>query len=266
MVATALFTLFIAANPSRVAVIPIVGADENAMTRGMVRAVGDTVDERVGLSAITLDELFSSDGTALMTAVKRCGTDDNCVRRSIRDFGADFGVVVVMNRRVSPPVVQLALVPGVRSVPPTDPRVANVADATDEATTLRRLTDELLDAAGHVRYGHIEVVTEPPGASVVLDDVAQPLQVNNRFDVAPGPHRVKVLREGYLEVSETRDVAAGETWTWRPVLREAPSSGISPWVWVGVAAVVVAGGVVAGLALAPRDTTYCLHSPNIDGC
>ncbi|MEQ9502293.1 MAG: hypothetical protein RIT81_35815 [Deltaproteobacteria bacterium] len=262
----ALLGLLAAATVGRVAIIPIVGTDDRVQTSHLVRPIAQAVDERNGLSAMSIDDLFSSDGTALVTAIKRCGTDNNCVRRSVRDYGADFAVVVVVNRRVSPPVAQIQLVPGAKRLAKAGSRLGNLTRREDEAATLRRLTAELLGEAGFVRSAAIDLVVDPPDATILLDDVQQVTAAQHQLEVAPGPHRIEARRDGYQPFAERRELAEGETWLLRPKLEEAPTSLLtSPWFWIVSATVVVAGAVAVAVVAQPPDKTVivCLE-PNCD--
>ncbi len=258
----ALLALLAAATVSRVAIVPIVGTDDRVQTQQIVTAVAAAIEARVGLKAMSIDELFSTDGTALIKSINRCGTDKNCVRRSVRDFGADFAVVVVLNRRVTPPLVQIEIVPGASRLDRAGSKVGNVTAQSDEASTLKRLTSELLGDAGFLRAASIDLVVEPPDATVLLDDVPQVTAAEHRFQVQPGAHRVEAKREGYEPFSESKTLAEGETWMLRPVLKEQATSVLSsPWVWVATAAVVVAGAVTVGVVVAanqdPRTVRVC---------
>jgi hypothetical protein len=255
-VSIALLGLVAAAAVGRVAIVPIVGTDNRVQTAQIVRPIADAIDERHGLSAMSIDDLFSLDGTALVTAIKRCGTDNNCVRRSVGDFGADLAVVVVINRRVAPPVAQIQLVPGAKRLSRAGSRLGNLTDAKDEAGTLRRITSELLAEAGFVRSAAIDLVADPPDATILLDDVPQVTAAQHQLDVAPGPHRIEARREGYEPFAERRDLAEGETWLLRPKLEEAPTSILSsPWFWIVSATVVVAGAVAVAVVAQPPDKT-----------
>lgn len=261
--------VFAAATAGRVAIVPIVGTDDRVQTQQIVSAVAAALDERVGLSAMSIDELFSTDGTALIKSINRCGTDKNCVRRSIRDFGADFAVVVVLNRRVTPPLVQIELVPGAVRLKDAGSRVGSVGERSSEADTLRRLTSELLEGAGFVRAAAIDLVVAPPDAAILLDDVPQVTAAEHRFEVAPGEHKIEARREGYLPFSGTKTLAEGETWMLRPQLEAEPTSVLSsPWLWVASAAVVVAGAVTVGVVVASNQEPHTVRVCPIrgDGC
>src|SRR5262245_106449 len=118
--------------------------------------------------------------------------------------------------------------------------------------------------AGAEPPGTLSIASEPAGATVYVDGqfVGQtPLDVHN---LAPGDHRVRVVKDGFLENGRLVSVAAGKTGTLqvRLTARTAGAlpegqvgSGISSgggggkkWLWIGVAG----GGAAAATALPLR--------------
>ncbi len=61
--------------------------------------------------------------------------------------------------------------------------------------------------------GSIRVVTTPPGATVYLDDRRIGTSPTTVLDLAAGPHRIRVLHDGYDPVARTVELALGESRT-----------------------------------------------------
>jgi len=66
-------------------------------------------------------------------------------------------------------------------------------------------------ATGQVPLGgQIEVTSDPPGATIELDGFAQAIiYTPSTIDTSPGPHTVRLSREGYQDWSTSVDVTAG---------------------------------------------------------
>ena len=120
--------------------------------------------------------------------------------------------------------------------------------------------------AGAETPGTLSVASDPSGAAVYVDGrfVGQtPLDVKN---LPPGDHRVRVVKDGFLENGRIVNVAAGKAGTLQVRLTartvsealpegQATGSGISSggggskkWLWIGIAG----GGAAAATALLLR--------------
>jgi hypothetical protein len=262
-----LFPLLIAST--RVAIVPIVGADDRAGIQRVVDAVGPAVEEHYGLTPIALDELYHLE---LTTTVPRCGTDQACVRAAIQSSGAGLGVVVVLNRRIEPMIVQVELVSVDPSVEPVRSAPTSLGPSEDEDAALDRLTKEVLRRAKHQRAARIEVVSEPRDATIAIDGVVQSSDRERRsIKVQPGTRKITVTREGYFAFDAQRLLAAGDVWELEARLEAKPEDGsllASPWFWVATIGAVVAGAVVTGVAVSGTgERRICVFNPeNTDPC
>lgn len=148
-----------------------------------------------------------------------------------------------------------------------------VAFAVSAALTLCPAADGILlaaspAAAAAAAVGSLSVSSDPDGAAVYVDGqfVGQtPLAVQR---LSAGDHRVRVVKDGYLENGRIVNVAAGKTGTLQVKLtgthatepeRQAGGGGVSSggeggsnkkWIYIGAAA---GGGVLAAVLLANRN-------------
>ena len=128
--------------------------------------------------------------------------------------------------------------------------------------------------AGSETPGALAVASDPPGAAVYVDGQfagETPLDVTN---LQPGDHRVRLVKEGYLENGRIVSVAAGKTGSLqvRLTARDANDAlpegqagggissgggggGSKKWLWIGLAG---GGAAAAAVVLATRD-----HAPTV---
>lgn len=106
----------------------------------------------------------------------------------------------------------------------------------------------------------LSIASDPPGAAVYVDGKFEgetPVDVA----VAPGDHRVRLVKQGFLENARVVNVAAGQPGSLtvkltRPAAREAVAAaqvtggggggggGVSKWVWIGLAGAGAAAAVL----------------------
>lgn len=251
------------AAPARVAIVPIVGAQERADITNVVEVVGDEVAKHLKVEPTEVDELYGSD-VDVLSEVPRCGGNANCVRGALTRFGADVGLVVVLNRRIDPPIVQIELVPGRDPKQRVGTAPTSVGAGETEEAVLRRLTLEVLEKSGYTVAAQISVKPEPADATVTLDSDKKDRRGPQIFKVGPGAHRVDVTRVGYRPFEQTKTLASGERWDLVATLEAEPEDGSlwsSPVLWGVVAAVVVAGAVVGTVAATSSGTDQvCIFS------
>ncbi len=83
-----------------------------------------------------------------------------------------------------------------------DKFLAHVPDKMGaQADEVRKRSAEI-----HAMPGKVHVVTNPPGASVLIDDKPQPGPTPFDVDLAPGPHVLKFTEPGRLPADKTVDV------------------------------------------------------------
>jgi len=65
-------------------------------------------------------------------------------------------------------------------------------------------------ATGQAPRGQIKITSDPPGALIEMDGLAQAMiYTPHTMDTFPGPHTVRLSREGYQDWSTAVDVTAG---------------------------------------------------------
>jgi hypothetical protein len=120
------------------------------------------------------------------------------------------------------------------------------------------------NAGGAVPVGGLTISTDPGDALVFVDGRSAGVTPLQLPAVAAGEHRVRIVKEGYLENARVLTVAAGEPKTLHVTLTrsaESPAAaqvvaggggggGMSKWVWIGLAG---AGAATAGLVLSNRN-------------
>ena len=115
-----------------------------------------------------------------------------------------------------------------------------------------------LDAATTPAAGALSVSSDPPGADVYVDGQLSGHTPFTSDKVSAGDHRVKILKDGYLENARIVTVAASktsdlnvkltvQTGTTMPPAAPAKQGGNKTLLWVAIA-----GGAGAGIFLATR--------------
>lgn len=242
----------------RLAVLPIIyeGPHGEASLSSVIDDLAAASAYRLGIKLISNEELSIAAGD-LSTKVRECGSDTLCIADRLRRFDARFGLVVVVNLAISPPLISLKLLDTderrlvAEGVGPLTPSEGTVSAA------VRARAQKLLDKAGYIEAGRVVVDVTPPRARVVLGEGQLPDDGSpNVFSVAPGRHVVRAELEGYTSGQAEAVALAGQETRVGLVLEEDASIVSSPWFWsaIGVAA---AGGVVAAI-FATRTTTRCV--------
>jgi chitodextrinase len=116
-----------------------------------------------------------------------------------------------------------------------------------------------LGAAASAASGTIEVVSEPAGAAVFVDGEARGVTPVSVPEVPAGAHRVRIVKDGFVENSRVVSVAAGRSESVDVRLTQAPAPDPDPqplgegWstrkkavVGAGAAAVLVGGIALLG--------------------
>lgn len=103
----------------------------------------------------------------------------------------------------------------------------------------------------------LTITSDPAGADVYIDDSRAGVTPLNTERPAPGSHRVRVVKVGYLENVRVVDLAVDQPAAIRVKLTRDPSAAPHDnwfvrrkWIWIGAAA----GGAASVIALARRDT------------
>lgn len=246
---------------NRLALLPIVteGDHGSASLSSIFDDVAAATSRRLGLRLISYEEMFAVSRDGLGTGVLECGPDTGCISSKLRSFNARMGLVAILDFSLDPPVISMQLID-------TDAG-ARVADVVGELPSndperisagIRAKTDEVLQRAGYVLAGKIAVEVDPPHAVIRLaGDVEPDKGTPNVFTVAPGRYTVSAEAEGYERGTTEAEIAGGTSTRVTLQLSEASSILESPWLWIGIGA-VVAGGVTTGVLLGTRNSERCL--------
>ena len=235
----------------RVAVLPIVSPVQAVSASDIHRAVGQATRRRMGVKLLSAEEVFVANKEGLDHRVRDCGPDVQCISSRMRRFSARLGLVVVLDRTISPAVLSLQLVDTDlgRLVRQT---LDELGPGESSLEVITRRTAELLDHAGYIEAGRLRVLVEPPAAHVRLKSGQEPDPgALNVFTLAPGAYAVVAEYPGFEAEQTDVTVRGGQETQVELALDEKTSFWQSPWLWVSVG-VVVAGAVTAGAILASQ--------------
>ena len=86
--------------------------------------------------------------------------------------------------------------------------------------------------------------------------------------VPPGPTRVEVSKDGYVPYDRELSCAVGAEENLFVELELDDDPLANPWLWAGAGAVVVAGTIIAIVALQPGPPCICAGPPGVpcDAC
>lgn len=241
----------------RLAVLPIIieGPHGKASLSSVIDDVSAASSFRLGLKLISNEEMFVASSGDLSAKVRDCGSDTSCIADRLRAFDARYGLVVVLNLAVSPPLLSLQLLD-------TDERrmvgesIGELGPGENVSQAIRTRAAQLFDQAGWGQAGRIIVDVAPGRAKINLADRTPDEGTSNVFTVPPGRYEVKAEADGH-RAGQTEAVAiAGQETRVGLTLEEESSLLGSPWFW-GVVGVAVAGGTTAAI-IATRPKTRCL--------
>lgn len=241
----------------RLAVVPtIVDAPTGStdINAGSVRAdVTQAVQYRLGVRLATNDEVGSVEDLA--ARVRDCGSDHSCIVERFRQVDARYGLVVVVNQAIAPPILSMMLIDAdARKVVGEAVGVVSKEEASVSAA-IRSRTAKLLSGAGHVEAARVVVEISPHGTLVLGDGVPPDEGTNNVFTVLPGNYPIRAVAEGYESAqTEAVAIAGRETRVGLTLAESSPIYG-AWWFW-GAVGLAVAGGTTAAI-MATRSTVRC---------
>ncbi len=231
-------------TPRRVAVVPgshtlVLHRDSYGPAREEVTAaVGERTESRVVLERLVAELIVESEPAG--ATVHLAGRDEPLGTTPLRAL-LPVGSAEVVIRREG--YVEQA-------------RVVDVVDGQPARLSVRLGRDA-------ARMAVLSVMTNPSGATVIVDGEprgAAPLTLDT---LAPGSHEVEVTAEGHDPWSTEVLVEAGSSTRVRATLVDPDERPWTGWRWIGYgggAGLVAAGAVVGGLALAARSDF--LDAPN----
>jgi hypothetical protein len=189
--------------------------------------------------------------------VEACGGDAGCLAEELAPLGVAFGLLIVINTEVDPPLLAMRVLDVERRAIAAE-AFGPIGSSLETASRAR--AEKVLDAMGLLEAGRIVVKSD--GA---ISIVPAPIRSgDDGYWVVPGRHRVSA-RWGDRVTSEDVVITAREERTVVLAPFEERSLVESPWLWIGVAAgaAAIAAGVVAAV-LVRSGTDVCLGPPDTD--
>jgi hypothetical protein len=254
------------AEPARLAILPVLRGARADLTIGAAFEGLERASAFRPLRPTSIDDYFFQDGKELSARALACGGDTDCLSAELAVFRADLGLVLIGNAEVQPPLLGLVLIDSARERVLAE-RYETLTGAPF-AEQVRAQVDALFDDAGLLRSGQLELIVEPSGARVEVAGGLEPdPNAAHRYTLAPGEHPVRISAPGHEPVERTVTVRPGEVT--RVDLRLEPEGSFwsSPWVWAGLATVVVGTGATVGILAAGGDRDcLCLEGPGEREC
>jgi len=239
------------------AVLPLIVAGPHgaASISSVYADVAAAARTRLGLRLLSAEEIFVS-SSDVAGRVSDCGSDIDCIANKLRAFDARYGMVVVANFALEPPLISVQLLD-------TDARtmmansIGELAAGGAVSAAVRQHALTVLDGAGFVVAGRLVVDVTPAGATVLVPGATPDVGAPNRFTLAPGGYEIRADAAGYHPNAATAQVVAGESTKIELTLVEETSVAEQWWFW-GLIGVAVAGGVTAAVVgTATTETCLC---------
>ena len=239
------------------AVLPIVSPASAASQSDVFRAVGQATRRRLGVQLLSIEEVFVANQEGLVSRVRDCGPDVQCIANRMRRFRARLGLVIVYDRSISPAILGLQLV-DTDAGQLVDQTLDEIDDGGPPFAMIARRTGELLEKAGYVEAGRLTVDVDPAAAQVRLQSGVEPdLGSPHVFTLPPGAYRIIAEQPGYAPAQAAVRIDGGRDTRISLRLEAQTSVWASPWLWVAVG-VVVLGAVTAGAVVASQpDPRVC---------
>ncbi|MBI4815849.1 MAG: hypothetical protein HY791_06315 [Deltaproteobacteria bacterium] len=252
-----LLALLACAPTERLALVSRVVDTATITESAVLLALSRAVEFRPQLSVVPSEALFVEETAE--ARILDCGPDVGCLASRLDRFGVKYGLVVVLQGRVSPLLfrAQLLDVKARRVLGSVTRRLAS--DRADEE--IEAGLSRVLDDAGFSKLAMLVVVTTPSDAEVEVSGVEVHSFVGGSRFVRPGRARIVARAAGYESAEVYSTLIAGSAQEVRVALEKRPSL----WPWIGVGAVVVTTGIVSAVILSSARSCFCLARPGI-GC
>jgi hypothetical protein len=250
-----------APEPTLVVVLPLVISGDREPLSGtdVVAAVSAAVARRPTVRTTDLGGLDELSGDAPVR-LRSCGPDVMCVGNVLRGAGVPIGLLVVVNTRVSPPVVALrAVSDGAVRAERIDSRSSLEGPMVDAIT---RAAAIVFDELGHPAWAQLLVEVSPPDARVSVDEPAAEPRGDRIWLVPPGTVTVRADAPEHTRGEQAVALLAGEDRTVILTLEREAVWWESPWFWGAVGVGVAAGVVGTALALPSGDRCLCVGHPS----
>lgn len=243
-----------ASTPAGLAVLPVEVSPEHGprVARELVPPVQEAASNRLDLDPLPEEALFALAGD-LADPIVHCGSDRGCLASRLSHLTVRFGVVVVLNRFVDPPILSLTLIDA------ESKRVAGESSGSVVEERLhrevRRRAAEVFDSAGLPEAARLVLSVKPPNAALTIDGARV---TPGEHRLPPGKHVVEATEEDHLPVRRQLELVPGKGEEISLALEKRASVWSSPWFWVGLAAAAVAAaGTVTAVTLT-SGSSECL--------
>ncbi len=189
------------------------------------------------------------------TAVRRCGSDRGCLADSLKPTGASLALVVVVRPQESQVILSTQLVDLTMRRVQAGASESAAREGLEE--TLARVAAKTLDEAGHAVAGGLRVEVIPPEAEIEIKGQQKPItQDGLRYHVTPGSYEVVAKMKEHDTQRQTINVGAAQESVVRLELEPEGSIWTSPWLWLGIGAVVAGAAVTT--AVVANSGAECL--------
>ena len=255
-----------APEPVTVAVLPqlVLAEGETIGPANVLLAVERATQRRPTVRALGVGAIDVLAG-ARQQQLRDCGPDASCVGAILRDAGVAVGLLVVVNTRVSPPVIAVrAVVEGTVRAEHIDSRVSIEQPLADAIT---RTVGVVLDALDHPEWAQLSVDAAPLDAEIRVEPPGALWRTPLVALLRPGSWTLHAQAPGHRPSDQRFDVRAGEDRAMSVVLEAETPWWQSPWFW-GAVGIAVAGGVALTAAAGSEgDRCVCVgHSLAPCGC
>jgi hypothetical protein len=256
-----------------VAILPLLlGASEEVTTTLVFRAVERAAELRPEVRAMSLDDFFFNDGKELAERALACGEDTACIAEQLKPFRAQLGLVIIINRELSPAMLSALVLDASSGVVVADAFAQLEARPDEIAAALSREVGALFDRLGLRQSGRLELRVAPPGARLEVQDLRGERRAPDRghlerFTLPAGEYVVTASLEGHQDASLRATIASGAATRLDLTLEATPGLMRSAWFWLGAAAVAIGAGVAIGAAVSSgADSTLCVITRGEDTC
>jgi hypothetical protein len=220
-------------------------------TTRLLETLARDADYALGVTVVRPSELLTTDAGR---GVTECGADLKCVGVRLLGAGIDLALVATVDASADTALVLVMLVRG--STANVEGRIIDEIPAGDAAgieAAIEKSAIRLLEQAGHPIGGRLYVRLSPADASLsVRDSLGKELSIaaGTTHVLAPGKYFAVARKEDHQERAAEVEVARKADAELALALEPAGAWYDSPWVWIGLGALAISGGVVAGLAVA----------------
>lgn len=259
LVAVAILTITDGAEASerpRAIVLPRVITSEESLQLPSAEALYDEVVHTLQY-CLEIDVLPREEvDAALVSGVGTCGSDVECIGRRLMHAGVTYGIEVILNARVEPPLLTAQLLDATkRTIERTHLEEVD-PEARPITRTLRELMERFVRDAGWAIGGRLRVEALPADAAVTIEP-APAASHGPLHRARGGVYRVRASHDGFEDAEQTVVVTEREDAKVMIALEEQRFVG-SVWFWLTLAGVAVAAGAVTtAVVLRPREYELC---------